>query len=66
MDRDRKRQILKAEAYYARLDQLARDLAEQGFYVMGGVQPGAGPVGLPEARSETGATPAFWKVPDSR
>jgi hypothetical protein len=66
MDRDRKRQILKAEACYARLDQLARDLAEQGFYVMGGVQPGPGTVGLPEARSETEAAPAFWKAPDSR
>ncbi len=66
MDRDRKRQILKAEAYYARLDQLARDLAERGFYVMGGVQPGAGPSNLPEIRSETDAAPDFWKAPDSR
>ncbi|HEY1223812.1 MAG TPA: hypothetical protein VGE54_01185 [Brevundimonas sp.] len=61
MDRNRKRQILKAEAYYARLDQLARDLAERGFYVLGGIQPGAAP---PPPSEE--APPPFWKAPDSR
>lgn len=66
MDRDRKRQILRAEAYYGRLDQLARDLAERGFYVLGGVQPGAGPLTLPEVRPESEAAPEFWKSPDSR
>lgn len=66
MDRERKRQILKAEAYYAQLDELARALAELGFYVMGGVQPGAQPSGPPDVRPETDAAPEFWKVPDSR
>lgn len=66
MDRDRKRQILKAEAYYAQLDQLARDLAERGFYVLGGVQPGVGPLPLPDVRPETDVAPGFWKAPDSR
>lgn len=66
MDRERKRQILKAEAYYEQLDQLARDLAERGFYVMGGVQPGAEPGTLPDVPPETETVPEFWKVPDSR
>ena len=69
MDRERKRQILKAEAYYAQLDELARALAERGFYVMGGVQPGVGPLplsALPDAAPETAAAPSFWKTPDAR
>ena len=69
MDGNRKRQILRAEAYYAQLDELARALAERGFYVMGGIQPGVGPLPpevLPETPAMTDAAPAFWKAPDSR
>lgn len=66
MDRERKRQILKAEAYYAQLDQLARSLAERGFYVMGGVQPGTELSARPEAPPETEAVSEFRKSPDSR
>lgn len=66
MDSERKRQILKAEACYARLDQLARDPAERGFYVVGGVQPGDGLLDPPEAMPETGVPPDALKSPDSR
>lgn len=66
MDRERKRQILKAEAYYAQLDELARSLAERGFYVMGGVQPKADLLTLPEAGLEGETAPEFREAPDSR
>lgn len=66
MDKKRKRQILQAEAYYAGLDQLARDLAERGFYVMGGVQPGTGALTQRDVRPEADAAPDFWKASDSR
>jgi len=35
MDQDRKRQILAAEAAFAKKDQLAKALAEGGVYVLG-------------------------------
>lgn len=39
MDRKRKRQILKAEAAFARSESLFRALAERGFYVVGAATP---------------------------
>jgi len=35
MDQDRKREILAAEAAFAKKDQLAKALAEGGVYVLG-------------------------------
>ena len=66
MDRERKRQILRAEAYYAQLDELARALAARGFYVMGGIQPGSDDQRLPPAPPETEVPAPFWKTSDSR
>ena len=65
MDRQRKRQILKAEAYYAEIDQLARDLAERGFYVIGGIQRPPAEASPPTLPDIDGA-PAYWKTPESR
>lgn len=39
MNGKRKRQILKAEAAFARSEGLFRALAEAGFYVVGAVAP---------------------------
>jgi hypothetical protein len=65
MDQQRKRQILKAEAYYAEIDKLARDLAERGFYVLGGIHHP--PVSMePAEMPETDNAPAYWKTPESR
>ena len=65
MDRERKRQILKAEAYYAEIDKLARDLAERGFYVIGGIQRPPSSFD-PATVPDTEGAPSYWKTPESR
>lgn len=64
MDRERKRQILKAEAYYAEMDLLARALADRGFYVLGGIK--RPPMSPDPATTDTDGAPAYWKSPDAR
>jgi hypothetical protein len=63
MDQDRKREILAAEAAFAKKDQLARALAEGGVYVLGKLSgPGSDVeierTPLPVATPEAGPEPA--------
>ena len=41
MDKDRKREILEAEARQGRLEELARALAARGVYIIGKLTHGA-------------------------